>query len=173
MSKVRAPIMLFRKLFKIHPRAVVIACGLLVIGTVYGGVLVAGTTTVDRGGLTSGGSATASSPTLRVAGVLGQIAITRAQSNDRIVDAGLWSTMACDCRYHGDIDADGDIDVFDVILIVDVAFRNGPNPPADPYCHHFNRADVNCDGQIDVFDAIIEVAASFQNDDRRCRPCGN
>jgi hypothetical protein len=118
--------------------------------------------TVDQGGLTSGAG---------FSGSAGQTAVIRRQSENRRVDDGFWYGAACDCRYHGDIDADGVMTVFDVVVLVNVAFRGGDPPVADPYCPHINRGDLSCDGQINVFDVVLGVAAAFRGDDQRCNPC--
>jgi hypothetical protein len=118
--------------------------------------------TVDQGGLTSGGA---------IGGSAGQTAVIRRQSADARVDDGFWYGVACDCRYQGDFDEDGIITVFDVVILVNIAFRNGEMPLADPYCPHKNRADVTCDGLINVFDAVVVVSTAFRDDDQRCDPC--
>lgn len=123
-------------------------------------------------GTVAGGATTsAESPTHKVSGTLGQWAAGNAAAANIRLEAGFWSAGACDCRYHGDTDADGDIDIMDVIAIVNTAFRGLPNPAADALCPHVNRGDVNCDGVISVIDVVLEVAAAFRDDNRLCHPC--
>jgi hypothetical protein len=62
--------------------------------------------------------------------------------------------------------------VFDVVNVVEVAFRNVP-PTTDPMCP-VARTDVNCDSVNDVFDVVITVGVAFRNDDPAavyCDPC--
>ncbi|HUU45689.1 MAG TPA: hypothetical protein VM118_08135 [Acidobacteriota bacterium] len=125
-------------------------------------------------GTVAGGAGTsAESPTHKISGTLGQWAAGRGQASNRQLEIGFWSGGACDCRFHGDVDADGDLDIFDVIGIVNAAFRGLPDPPADALCPHVNRGDVNCDGMINVLDVVLEVAAAFRNDNRLCNPCAH
>ena len=70
------------------------------------------------GVITAGGTVKAQSSTHRVSGALGQLSAGRAQSATRQVQSGIWSAGACDCRYHGDTNADGYVNVFDVVEIV-------------------------------------------------------
>jgi hypothetical protein len=125
-------------------------------------------------GTASGGAGTAAqSTTHQVAGTLGQWATGQGESSDRKLAIGFWSGGACDCRYHGDINTDGVVNILDVVEIVSTAFRGGPNPPSDALCPHFNRGDVNCDGKIDIIDVVVEVSTAFRGDDRRCNPCAH
>jgi hypothetical protein len=90
-----------------------------------------------------------------------------------VIEVGFWGGGACNCQFHGDLDADGEIGLLDAIQLVNTAFRNMPNPPADALCPHFNRGDVDCDGEIGILDVVIEVGVAFRNDDRRCNPCAD
>jgi len=51
----------------------------------------------------------------------------------------------------GDCDGDGDVDVFDAIIIVN-AFGSAPGDP-----NWDERADFDDDGDVDVFDVIVLV----------------
>jgi len=128
---------------------------------------------VNRSAISSGGSTAARSAQRQVSGTLGQVADSRATSPTRKLGAGFWNTAvpACDCRYHGDIDANGVINVFDVVRIVDAAFRNGAYPPKDPFCPHMNRGDYNCDNIINVSDVVLAVNIAFRNGALTCDPC--
>ena len=128
---------------------------------------------VNRSAISSGGSTAAQSPQRQVSGTLGQLADGRATSATRELGAGFWNTAvpACDCRYHGDLDANGVVNVFDVVKIVDAAFRNGAYPPKDPFCPHMNRGDYNCDNIINVSDVVLAVNIAFRNGALTCDPC--
>jgi len=72
----------------------------------------------------------------------------------------------------GDIDEDGEVDVFDKVLVgeafgatynaTDKMFWHGPPdfPESCPYCPHTNRTDLNNDGIIDLFDKVL-VGVNF------------
>ena len=57
---------------------------------------------------------------------------------------------------HGDLNADGIVDVFDILRLISVAFSGGQACPASD-------ADVNCSGQIDVFDVLRLINYTFSN----------
>lgn len=79
---------------------------------------------------------------------------------------------ACDC--HGDPSCDTEINVFDVVEVVAVAFRSGvPVPDPNAQCPQ-ERTDVDCDGEITVFDVVRFVNVAFRNEDpvdNFCDPC--
>ncbi|MEW5702208.1 MAG: hypothetical protein AB1792_08270 [Candidatus Zixiibacteriota bacterium] len=113
----------------------------------------------------------AKSSTRHVSGTLGQVATGRAGSSAVDLGAGFWyTTPACDCRHHGDLNASGYIDVFDVVLLIDATFRNGTPPVQDPFCPD-NRGDFNCDGTLTVNDVVWAVNVAFRNSDVPCDPC--
>jgi hypothetical protein len=60
---------------------------------------------------------------------------------------------------------DGVVNVFDVVVAVDVAFRAG-TPVTDAGCPR-ERTDVDCNGVTNVFDVVkfVDVALAF------CNPC--
>jgi hypothetical protein len=81
--------------------------------------------------------------------------------------------VACNCAFHGDIDASGSINVLDVVGVINVAFRNGDPAPTDPACPHATRADLNCDEIINVLDVVATIDIAFRNDTNGpCDPCG-
>ncbi|MCH8992562.1 MAG: S8 family serine peptidase, partial [Acidobacteria bacterium] len=80
--------------------------------------------------------------------------------------------VACDCSFHGDLNGDGDINVFDIVGVVDVAFREGDPAITDESCPHDTRADYNCDGEINVFDVVEAVDIAFREGSLSCDPCG-
>jgi hypothetical protein len=128
---------------------------------------------VDRQVLAGGGTVPAQSATLRLSGTLGQVAAGRAQSDAVEFGAGFWSAASapCDCRYHGDIDANGVVTLTDVVRLIDVAFRSGADLPKDHFCPHVNRGDYNCDGVINLADVVRAVNTAFRDNDMRCDPC--
>ncbi len=56
----------------------------------------------------------------------------------------------------GDLDGNEVINVIDVSMLIDVAFRNGI-PPAN-----FNRGDLNGDGVYDIFDVSLLINHAFR-----------
>jgi hypothetical protein len=56
----------------------------------------------------------------------------------------------------GDANADGVIDIGDVVHIVNYLYRNGPDP--DP----LQAGDCNCDGQTDVGDVVYLINYLFK-----------
>lgn len=122
--------------------------------------------------ISSGGTVAAQSATNRVSGSVGQVASSRAQSASHRLAEGFWNTVgSCDCPFIGDLNTDSLIDVFDVVGMVNVAFRNGEIPPSDPLCPLVSRADLNCDTTVDILDIVVIVSAAFRNNDTRCNPC--
>ncbi|HEX9750095.1 MAG TPA: hypothetical protein VGB22_02215 [candidate division Zixibacteria bacterium] len=82
-------------------------------------------------------------------------------------------TVMCECTCHADPACDGLVNVFDVVLAVDVAFRNGA-AVTDPLCP-YERTDVNCSDETDVFDVVALVDVAFRSGDPGavfCDPCG-
>lgn len=125
------------------------------------------------GVVTAGGTVAAQSSTHRVSGALGQLSVGRAQSATQQFESGFWSGGACDCRFHGDTNGDGVVNIFDLVEIVNTAFRSGPNPLSDALCPHFNRGDVNCDWRIDIFDIVITAGVAFRSENYGCDPCAD
>lgn len=127
---------------------------------------------VNRQVIGSGGSVAAQSSNRRVSGTLGQVASNHAQSPTVHLGAGFWNgaVPVCDCPFYGDPNADGKIDVFDVVLVISVAFRGGAMQPRDPFCPK-DRVDYNCDGVVDIFDVVGAVTTAFRGSDIRCNPC--
>ena len=120
-----------------------------------------------------GGTVAAQSATNRVSGTLGQWAAGRATTTNGDVAGGFWYTVhACDCPYMGDLDANHEINILDVSMIINIAFRDGVMAPGDPFCPIKTRADVNCDGRVDIFDVSFIINAAFRGDDQICKPCG-
>jgi hypothetical protein len=54
----------------------------------------------------------------------------------------------------GDVDADFDVDIFDVVQIASVYCVSKPNPNYNPNC------DINNDGTIDIYD-IVTAAENY------------
>ncbi len=58
---------------------------------------------------------------------------------------------------RGDVDANGIINVLDVILLIDYKFRQGPPPIPEE-----SMGDVNCDGEVNTLDCIYMVDYKFK-----------
>jgi hypothetical protein len=61
--------------------------------------------------------------------------------------------------YRGDCDDDGDLDPFDIALLIDFVHHGGPGPY--PFMH---LGDVDCDGDIDDDDILYLIRYVFQYD---------
>jgi hypothetical protein len=64
------------------------------------------------------------------------------------------------CPMPCDVNADGAIDILDVVLVVSAAFRS--EPAASHPCNAMP-ADLNCDTAVDVLDAVGIVNAAFRH----------
>lgn len=125
-----------------------------------------------RSTVASGGTVAAQSATHRVSGAIGQIASGRPLSATNSVAEGFWNTLGiCECPYIGDIDTNSTIDIFDVVALVNSAFRGAPIPPGDRFCPLTTRGDLNCDNLVDILDVVAVVNTAFRNLDNRCNPC--
>lgn len=77
------------------------------------------------------------------------------------------------CTHHADPQADGVIDIFDVIQTIDVAFRGGV-AVVDSDCPHdpVGRTDLNCDGATNIVDVSLLIEAAFRGAPAAfCNPC--
>lgn len=85
---------------------------------------------------------------------------------------GVVTIVSCDCPNQGDVNGDGVLDLFDVLIVLDYQFSGGPQPPIDPGCPAVDRGDVNCDGYNSyLFDAIYLINHIFINGPPPCNPC--
>ncbi len=79
----------------------------------------------------------------------------------------------CDCPCHGNPRCeDENVDIFDVILTIDAAFRDGP-ASSDPICP-LVRSDVDCSGAVDILDVTRMVNVAFRAGNiatEFCDPC--
>lgn len=79
--------------------------------------------------------------------------------------------VACVCPRHGDANGDGDMNVFDVVEAVLVAFRSGLPYADSDCCPHVSRVDNNCDCVVNVLDVVTIVATAFRSGPPPCNPC--
>ena len=82
-------------------------------------------------------------------------------------------TTTCCCRFQGDLDSSGYLDVLDVVADINYIFRNGDVPFQDVGCPE-NRGEVNCDQVPNVLDIIRIVNVAFRTydyDAEICDPC--
>ena len=63
---------------------------------------------------------------------------------------------------HGDDDADGDLDVSDVIYEINFLFKGGPRPKPPEV------GDVNCDNDHSVSDVIYKINFLFKGGPKPC-----
>ena len=61
-------------------------------------------------------------------------------------------------RRGGDVNADGSIDVLDIVLVVNIIIET-----YDPSDDEFSAADINNDGVVDVLDIVILVNAILED----------
>jgi len=86
---------------------------------------------------------------------------------------GAVTVVISECVCHADPVCDGVINVFDVVAVVNEAFRNGA-PLLDPGCPHISRSDSDCDCVVNVFDVVRAVDVAFRNGDAEalfCKAC--
>lgn len=76
----------------------------------------------------------------------------------------------CTCRYQGDIDQSGFVDVTDVLQEIGIAFVNGTDIK-DPSCPK-TRGDVNNSSVVDVNDVLFIIKTAFTNGPPPVNPCG-
>lgn len=77
------------------------------------------------------------------------------------------------CANHGDPQANGVIDVFDVVVMIETAFR-GSGAIIDSDCPHgtVGRTDLNCDGATNIIDVTMAIDAAFRGVvPNFCNPC--
>ena len=58
---------------------------------------------------------------------------------------------------HGDCNADGSIDLADIVYWLDYVFHGGPEPLGDHFCSGPCRADFNCDDRVNAVDIAAMV----------------
>lgn len=77
------------------------------------------------------------------------------------------------CAYHGDPNGDGVTNVFDVVAIIDIAFR-GADAIKDASCPHdpAGRTDLNCSGVTNILDVTLMIEVAFRGGTQDfCNPC--
>lgn len=82
--------------------------------------------------------------------------------------------VTCACMCHGDPRCDGQIDVFDVVTAVGVAFREAP-AQGDPHdlCPQ-TPTDSDCSGETNIMDVVRFVNVAYRNEPaiaNFCNPC--
>jgi len=83
-----------------------------------------------------------------LSGTIGQPDAGYMTGGDFELTGGFWGLPP---RLPGDVDGDGDVDVFDVIALVNAFGSTSGDPNWDPRC------DFDGNGRVDVFDAITIV----------------
>ena len=71
------------------------------------------------------------------------------------------ATSINNCSCHANPNCDGVINVQDVVLVVNEAFR-GAGPTVDASCTHVSRNDVDCDCAVSVTDVVHVVNVAFR-----------
>ncbi len=135
---------------------------------------------MDWYSINNGGAIEVAAGNIKMGLSIGQNAVGEVSAGNIKMGLGFWygasgsgaPSCACDC--HGDLDCDGDVDVFDVTLVVNVAFR-GADAILDPnvLCTR-ERTDVSCDGSTNIFDVTKFVNVAFRGADQStefCNPC--
>jgi len=96
-------------------------------------------------------------------------------SYTRILLLSAYTTVQCACDCHADPICDAVVNVFDVVIAVDVAFRAGtPVVDPNPACPRED-TDVTCDNVTNVFDVVKFVDVAFRAGNPAtafCDPCG-
>jgi len=83
--------------------------------------------------------------------------------------------LTCDCSQFCDLDKDGGMSPVDVVLIVNVVYRNYDPPPASGLCfsgEHAVNGDWNCDGSVNPVDVVYYVNYVYRESGLGpCDPC--
>lgn len=70
------------------------------------------------------------------------------------------------CQFVGDVDADDDIDIVDLVYLVQYMFQGGPPPIPSIWVANFN-----CDNSpLDIADLVAQVSWMFQSGPWLCEP---
>lgn len=77
-----------------------------------------------------------------------------ALSNSPVLTAG--DTLACSYR-PGDANADGNVDLLDLIYLISDIFKGGPEP------YPMVAGDVNGDGDVDLLDILYLITDIYKN----------
>jgi len=143
-------------------------------------VSVAGTSVrLDWYSINYGGVTEAAEGPYRMGVSIGQTAAGFVEEGPYQMGLGFWYGAApapeCACDCFGDAQCDSVItNVFDAVIVVDVAFRNGTSPvDPNPNCPYWP-TDVTCDDVVNIFDAVLVVDVAFRNGDPAalfCDPC--
>lgn len=104
-----------------------------------------------------------------------QTSLLRDPNNAAISHTAVGATITttCCCRFQGDLDSSGFIDILDIISSIDYTFRYGPVPFQDPGCPE-HRGEVNCDQVPNAVDVITIINVAFRNYPQSttfCNPC--
>jgi len=67
----------------------------------------------------------------------------------------------------GDVNADGEVNVADVVYLINYLFINGPPPDCEPTTAC---GDVNLDGKVDIADVVYLINYLFINGPEPCNP---
>lgn len=84
------------------------------------------------------------------------------------------SALDCAFECHADPFCDTVTNIFDIVSVAEVAFRDGsPIPDPDPTCPRFT-TDADCSGATDIIDIVLIVNVAFRDglpEDNFCDPC--
>lgn len=78
------------------------------------------------------------------------------------VQTGYWNlfmqTTGCDCT-PGDANANGDINILDIIYLIDYKFKQGPAPMPFAICS----GDADCNCTVNILDIILLIEYKFKD----------
>jgi hypothetical protein len=78
--------------------------------------------------------------------------------------------LPCQCACHADPACDAAIDVVDVVVVVNEAFRGGTTI-VDSDCTHISRNDVDCDCAVSITDVVRVIDVAFRGGDPALKFC--
>lgn len=80
----------------------------------------------------------------------------------------------CDCSHLGDVNADGRVNVLDILRYIGRAFLGNERPfPSDMECPGADRGDLDCDGVDTIADLVILIDRTIFGAPKFCNPCTN
>jgi hypothetical protein len=132
---------------------------------------------MDWYSVNNGGAIEVSAGNIKMGLSIGQNAVGEVSAGNIKMGLGFWygaagsSTPSCACDCHADPNCDNVTSVFDVVIIVGVAFRGDPAiADPNPLCSR-QTTDVDCNGVTNIFDVTRVVNVAFRGGDPAVEFC--
>lgn len=129
--------------------------------------------------INNGGAIEVASGNIKMGLSIGQNAVGEVSAGNIKMGLGFWygagaASPSCACDCHADPNCSGDVNISDVTLAVNVAFRNDPAIVDPNVLCPYETTDVTCDGGTNISDVTHIVNVAFRNADPAlefCQPC--